>query len=125
LNSEIEQSSGANHKIKLEVVYGTAKVQSLLSFEADEGVTVQQAIDLSGIMQTFNDIDLTVNKVGIWNRTAKLTDAVQDLDRIEIYRPLIADPKEVRKRRAEKAKQEGRADKVTGGRVNPQRANNE
>jgi hypothetical protein len=125
LNSEIEQSSGANQKIKLEVVYGTAKVQSLLSFEADEGVTVQQAIDLSGIMQTFNDIDLTVNKVGIWNRTAKLTDAVQDLDRIEIYRPLIADPKEVRKRRAEKAKQEGRADKVTGGRVNPQRANNE
>jgi hypothetical protein len=49
---------------------------------------------------------------------------VQDLDRIEIYRPLIADPKEVRTRRAEKAKQEGRADKVTGGRVNPQRANN-
>jgi hypothetical protein len=97
----------------------------LLSFEADEGVTVQQAIDLSGILETFNDIDLTVNKVGIWNRTAKLTDAVQDLDRIEIYRPLIADPKEVRKRRAEKAKQEGRADKVTGGRVNPQRANNE
>jgi hypothetical protein len=125
LNSEIEQSSGANQKIKLEVVYGTAKVQSLLSFEADEGVTVQQAIDLSGILETFNDIDLTVNKVGIWNRTAKLTDAVQDLDRIEIYRPLIADPKEVRKRRAEKAKQEGRADKVTGGRVNPQRANNE
>lgn len=125
MNSEIEQSSGANQKIKLEVVYGTAKVQSLLSFEADEGVTVQQAIDLSGILETFNDIDLTVNKVGIWNRTAKLTDAVQDLDRIEIYRPLIADPKEVRKRRAEKAKQEGRADKVTGGRVNPQRANNE
>lgn len=124
MNSEIEQSSGANQKIKLEVVYGTAKVQSLLSFEADEGVTVQQAIDLSGILETFNDIDLTVNKVGIWNRTAKLTDAVQDLDRIEIYRPLIADPKEVRKRRAEKAKQEGRADKVTGGRVNPQRANN-
>jgi hypothetical protein len=124
LNSEIEQSSGANQKIKLEVVYGTAKVQSLLSFEADEGVTVEQAIDLSGILETFNDIDLTVNKVGIWNRTAKLTDAVQDLDRIEIYRPLIADPKEVRKRRAEKAKQEGRADKVTGGRVNPQRANN-
>jgi hypothetical protein len=125
LNSEIEQSSGASQKIKLEVVYGTAKVQSLLSFEADEGVTVQQAIDLSGILETFNDIDLTINKVGIWNRTAKLTDAVQDLDRIEIYRPLIADPKEVRKRRAEKAKQEGRADKVTGGRVNPQRANNE
>jgi len=47
---------------------------------------------------------------------------LHDLDRIEIYRPLIADPKEVRKRRAEKAKEEGRADKVTGGRVDPRRS---
>jgi hypothetical protein len=46
---------------------------------------------------------------------------LNDLDRIEIYRPLLADPKEVRKRRAEKAKLEGRADKTTGGRVNPLR----
>ena len=68
---------------------------------------------------------LVDNKVGIWNRTAKLTDTVKDLDRIEIYRPLIADPKEVRKRRAEKAKEEGRADKVTGGRVDPRRAKSE
>ena len=48
--------------------------------------------------------------------------ALIDNDRVEIYRPLIADPKEVRKRRAEKAKLEGRADKVTGGRVDPRRA---
>ena len=125
LNSEFDETSEGHLKIQLEVVYGTPKVQSLLSFEAEQGVTVQQAIDLSGILDAFQDIDLTVNKVGVWNRTAKLTDEVQDLDRIEIYRPLLADPKEVRKRRAEKAKQEGRADKVTGGRVNPQRANNE
>ena len=52
----------------------------------------------------------------------KLDANVRDGDRIEIYRPLIADPKEVRKRRAEKAKVEGRADKTTGGRVNPLRA---
>ncbi len=125
MNSEFVETSEGHLKIQLEVVYGTPKVQSLLSFEAEQGVTVQQAIDLSGILDAFQDIDLTVNKVGVWNRTAKLTDEVQDLDRIEIYRPLLADPKEVRKRRAEKAKQEGRADKVTGGRVNPQRANNE
>ncbi|MEY8216677.1 MAG: RnfH family protein, partial [Colwellia sp.] len=62
---------------------------------------------------------LKVNKVGIWNKTVKLSELVQNLDRIEVYRPLIADPKEVRKRRAEKAKLEGRADKTTGGRVNP------
>ena len=81
--------------------------------------TVEQAIKDSGIIDYFPEIDLAVNNVGIWNRAAKLTDTVNDLDRIEIYRPLLADPKEVRKRRAEKAKEEGRADKITGGRVDP------
>ena len=70
-------------------------------------------------MSIYPEIDLAVNTVGIWNRAAKLTDTVIDLDRIEIYRPLLADPKEVRKRRAEKAKEEGRANKITGGRVKP------
>ena len=125
MNSELDKTNELNEKIQLEVVYGTPHSQSLLSFEADQGITVEQAIRLSGILEISVDVDLLINKVGIWNRTAKLTDEVQDLDRIEIYRPLIADPKEVRKRRAEKAKQEGRADKVTGGRVNPQRANND
>ena len=70
----------------------------------------------------YADIDLSKTKVGIWSRVVKLRDSVSDGDRIEIYRPLIADPKEIRKRRAEKAKEEGRADKVTGGRVNPLKA---
>ena len=122
LTSELDQAVEPENKIQLEIVYGTSKVQSLLLIEADKGTTVQQAIELSGVLDAFSEIDLSINKVGIWNRTAKLTDEVQDLDRIEIYRPLIADPKEVRKRRAEKAKLEGRADRVTGGRVNPQRA---
>jgi len=112
-------------KISVEVVYGTPTEQSLLLIKADEGMTVEQVIALSGITHSFKEIDLTTNKVGIWNRTAKLVDVVRDLDRIEIYRPLIADPKEVRKRRAEKAKEEGRADKVTGGRVDPRRAKSE
>jgi len=112
-------------KISVEVVYGTSKEQSLLLIKADAGLTVEQVIELSGMKSSFKEIDLSVNKVGIWNRTAKLTDLVQDLDRIEIYRPLIADPKEVRRRRAEKAKEEGRADKVTGGRVDPRRGKTE
>jgi len=111
-----------SNKLQIEVVYGLPKTQKLLAFTVDEGVTVEQAILQSGITDSFPEIDLSVNKVGIWNRLAKLTDIVSDLDRIEVYRPLIADPKEVRKRRAEKAKQEGRADKVTGGRVNPLRS---
>ncbi|TKB44700.1 RnfH family protein [Thalassotalea mangrovi] len=105
----------------IEVVYALPEKQTLLSLHVDENSTIEQAIQASGILQQFPEIDLNVNKVGVWNKAAKLKDMIEDGDRIEIYRPLIADPKEVRKRRAEKAKQEGRADKVTGGRVNPLR----
>jgi putative ubiquitin-RnfH superfamily antitoxin RatB of RatAB toxin-antitoxin module len=107
---------------KIEVVYGTPIKQDILVVDVPENTNVEQAIVLSGILSMYEEIDLTVNSVGVWNKTAKLDTIVNDLDRIEIYRPLIADPKEVRKLRAEKAKEEGRADKVTGGRVNPQRA---
>lgn len=112
-------------QIHIEVVYGTPNKQELIALPVEEGTTIEQAIMESGIMNLFDDIDLSKNKVGIWNKAAKLTDVLHDLDRIEIYRPLIADPKEVRKRRAEKAKEEGRADKVTGGRVNPLRGGKE
>ena len=121
-SSKAEQSSSPmpdDKKIQIEVVYGLAHKQKLLSLSVSEGITVEHAIVESGMASLFPEIDLAVNKVGIWNKAAKLTELVQDLDRIEIYRPLIADPKEVRKRRAEKAKLEGRADKTTGGRVNP------
>lgn len=122
LNMNSSQADEKSTFIKIEVVYGTPTEQELLMLDVEEGVTIEQAIALSGILLSFTEIDLKVNKVGIWNRTAKLTDIVKDLDRIEIYRPLIADPKEVRKRRAEKAKEEGRADKITGGRVDPRRS---
>ena len=92
-----------------------------MSLIVDSPCTIEQVINQSGIIDLHPEIDLSVNNVGVGNRAAKLTDEVNDLDRIEVYRPLIADPKEVRKRRAEKAKQEGRADKVTGGRVDPKR----
>ena len=103
-------------QLQIEVVYALPTKQSLLSVMVDEGATVEQAIIASGITELFDDIELGKNKVGIWNRAAKYTDVLADLDRIEIYRPLIADPKEVRKRRAEKAIEEGRANKTTGGR---------
>lgn len=111
--------------LQLEVVYGTPLQQKILTLAVEPSTTVEQAIHRSGMLAVFPEIDLTQNKVGIWNRVAKLSDEVNDLDRIEIYRPLLADPKEVRKRRAEKAKAEGRADKVTGGRVNPLRSSDD
>lgn len=108
-------------KIHIEVVYGTSTKQEILALQVDDGITVEQAIQASGMLDLFPEIDLAKSSVGIWNRVVKPSAEVHDLDRIEIYRPLLADPKEVRKRRAEKAKLEGRADKVTGGRVNPLR----
>ena len=121
MDDSTPQSSTDNNvaMIQIEVVYGLAHKQKLLSLPVAEGTSIEQAIIESGIMNLFPEIDLKVNKVGVWNKAVKLSETVQDLDRIEVYRPLIADPKEVRKRRAEKAKEEGRADKTTGGRVNP------
>lgn len=111
----------AETMLNIEVVYGTPERQKLLSCSVPAGVTVAQAIELSGICRYFPEIDVTQHAVGIWNRVCKLTDQPRNGDRIEIYRPLIADPKEIRRRRAERAKEDGRADKVTGGRPDQQR----
>ncbi|WP_371194508.1 RnfH family protein [Glaciecola sp. SC05] len=104
-------------QLSIEITYGLPHKQSLISLSIKPDTTVEQAIEQSGILQIYQDIDLTQNKVGIWNRTCKLQDIVKDGDRIEIYRPLIADPREIRKLRAQKAVDEGRANKVTGGRA--------
>lgn len=100
----------------VELAYATPAKQSLLSLTVEAEATVEQIILLSGILTTHSDIDLSKNKVGIWSRTCKLNEVPKAGDRIEIYRPLVADPKDMRRRRAEKAKEEGRADKTTGGR---------
>lgn len=105
-----------DQQFKVEVAYARPDKQLLLEVVVEQGTTIEQAIKSSGILKRFTEIDLDSSKVGIWNRTCKLTDLPKSGDRIEIYRPLIADPKEVRRRRAEKAKEEGRANKVTGGR---------
>jgi putative ubiquitin-RnfH superfamily antitoxin RatB of RatAB toxin-antitoxin module len=113
-------------KIAVEVVFATVQRQVLLNLTVNAGSTVEQVIQQSSILRMFSEIDLAVNKVGIWSRTVKLSDVVQDGDRVEIYRPLIADPKDMRKRRADKAKEEGRANQVTGGRALPKKvADNE
>lgn len=109
-----------NH-ITVEVVYALPEQQSLLTISVEQDCTVEQAVEQSGILKQFPEINLAEQKVGLWSRPVKLTDKLKQGDRIEIYRPLIADPKDLRRRRAEKAKEEGRADKVTGGRVQENR----
>ena len=103
--------------LKIEVVYALPQEQSLLTVHVAEGSDIQTCIEQSGILTRYPEIDLAATKVGIWSRSRKLTDKVNNGDRIEIYRPLIADPKDVRRRRAEKAKEEGRANKITGGKA--------
>lgn len=89
--------------ISVEVVYALPDKQYLRSVTIEEGATVEQVIQASGLLSLRKDIDLSTNKVGIYSRPVKLADTVQDGDRIEIYRPLIADPKEMRRQRAERA----------------------
>lgn len=91
-------------KITVEVCYALPEKQTLLSLEVEASATIEDIVSQSGIIELHPEIDLTQNKVGIFSKLAKLTDTLHDGDRIEIYRPLIADPKEVRKQRAEKNK---------------------
>lgn len=97
--------------IRVEVVYALPAEQPILQVSLAEGATVEDAIRASGVLDAHPDIDLTKNKVGIFSKLVKLDEKVRDRDRVEIYRPLIADPKEVRRKRAE----EGKVTKKGGG----------
>jgi putative ubiquitin-RnfH superfamily antitoxin RatB of RatAB toxin-antitoxin module len=88
----------------VEVVYARPGEQALERLNVDAGDTVESVIRQSGLLQRFPEIDLQTNKVGIFGKAAALSAALHDGDRIEIYRPLIADPKEARKKRAAEGK---------------------
>ncbi len=87
--------------IAVEVAYATPDRQEVIAIIGNAGMTLQAAILASGMLKTFPEIDLAINKVGIFGRIASLSSLVNDQDRIEIYRPLQADPKETRRRRAQ------------------------
>lgn len=91
-------------EIRVEVVYALPERQYLRTVKLEEGCNVEHALQASGLLELRKDIDLKKNKFGIYSRPVKLTDIVNDGDRIEIYRPLIADPKELRRIRAERPK---------------------
>lgn len=89
----------------VEVAYALPDRQALISIKVSEGCTAFQAAELSGITRQFADIDLATAKMGIFGKVVKPKDyLMQPGDRVEIYRPLIADPKASRKARADKAK---------------------
>ncbi len=98
--------------IRVEVVFALPQQQELVPLELPEGATARQAVERSGLLQKYPDINLDgQNKLGIYAKLAKPDTVLRDRDRVEIYRPLIADPKAVRKKRAD----EGKAMKKGGG----------
>ena len=89
--------------ITVEVAYALPNKQLILVIKIPQPSTVETAIHASGILQQFPEIDLKVNKIGIFSKITQLNANLRDLDRIEIYRALIADPKVVRRQRAQNA----------------------
>ncbi|MDB5800647.1 MAG: rnfH Ubiquitin family protein [Rhodocyclales bacterium] len=101
-------------QIRVEVCYALPDKQELVPLTLEAGATVKDALDASGLTVRYPDINLEINKVGIFARLVKLDTPLRDRDRVEIYRALIADPKEVRRQRAA----EGKAMKKGGGAIN-------
>ena len=102
-----DSKPGTNKKVGslcVEVVYALAQHQEAIRLTLPVGSTLQQAIEASGLLDKYQEIDLAKNKLGIFGKLSKADAPLREHDRIEIYRPLIADPKEVRKRRAAEGK---------------------
>ncbi len=88
--------------IDIEVAYATSEQQVIVALKMPEGATVEQAISASGLLNRFPEIDGADIKAGIFGSVCKLDQSVRQADRVEIYRPLIHDPKEARRQRAAK-----------------------
>jgi putative ubiquitin-RnfH superfamily antitoxin RatB of RatAB toxin-antitoxin module len=91
--------------INIEIAYALEHKQTLLNLQVEEGTTLKQAVEISGILDTYPQINLLKDKTGIFGKIAKLDTVLRQKDRVEIYRALIADPKKVRKERAAQGKQ--------------------
>lgn len=95
---------GDNKKILVEVAYATPGRQKIVELKVDEGTFLIEAVRLSRITDHFPEIDLDKNEMGVFGRKVDKHTRLKNLDRVEIYRPLLVDPKEARRRRAARAK---------------------
>ncbi len=91
----------------VELIYATLENQEIILVEIGNEYTINDVIVKSTVLDKHPEIDLAINKVGIYNQVKKLDDLVKEGDRIEIYRSLIANPKDVRRRRAVKQREQG------------------
>ena len=94
----------SEEKIIVEVAYATPQRQKIVELNVDEGTSVIEAVRLSRIKDHFPEIDLDGNEMGVFGRKVDKQTRLKNLDRVEIYRPLLVDPKEARRRRAARAK---------------------
>jgi putative ubiquitin-RnfH superfamily antitoxin RatB of RatAB toxin-antitoxin module len=94
-------------KLSIDVCYALPDAQTLVTVELAPGATVQQAIDASGILGRHPEIDIAKVKVGVYGKVRPLDATLADHDRVEIYRPLIVDPKAARQRRVDKTRKAG------------------
>ena len=91
--------------MKIEICYALADRQELVAVELPEGSTVIQAVEASGLLQKYPEIEPGgLNKLGVFAKLVKSDALLRDRDRVEIYRPLVADPKEVRRQKAAEGK---------------------
>lgn len=90
---------GSSGKLQVEVAYALRDEQLLIAVDVEEGATVREAIERSGILQRYPGIELNPGRVGVFGETVKLDTPVREGDRVEIYRALETDPKEARRRR--------------------------
>ncbi len=95
-------------RIAVEVVFARPDRQPVLLVEVPAGSTVEQAIRASGVLTRFPEIDLARNRVGVFGKLTRLDRVVAAGDRVEIYRPLIGDPKEIRRQLAAEGKTMGK-----------------
>jgi putative ubiquitin-RnfH superfamily antitoxin RatB of RatAB toxin-antitoxin module len=92
--------AGSEGLLTVEVVYALAEAQDLIEIKIVPGTTVRKAIMQSGILQRYPQIDLAADKVGIFGRVVELDVVLEEGDRVEIYRPLLTEPKDARRQRA-------------------------
>lgn len=93
----------------VEVAFALPQRQALLPLQVAKGTSAGEAIKLSGILELFPEIDLEQHRVGVFGRLCTLDRVLEPGDRVEIYRPLLADPKEVRRRLAAEGRSMGQS----------------
>ena len=95
----LEKAGGSKALLHVEIAHALSERQVLIALEVEEGATIRQAIEHSGILARIPGFDLARERVGVFGKTARLDTVLRDGDRVEIYRSLVADPKEARRRR--------------------------